>query len=106
MQKQLIYNFDKMETLDFQQQLNRIEAAALGQKSVLNFNEACLFCGLSKSHMYKLTSNRQVPHYKPANKLVYFERLELEKWLLQNRVVSIAESEAKAINFCKTGGLR
>jgi len=98
-----------METFDFlklNEQLNRIETAALGQKYVMNFNEACLFCGLSKSHMYKLTSNRQVPHYKPANKLVYFERVELEKWLLQNRVTTTSEIDQTAANYCKTGGLR
>lgn len=98
-----------METFDFlklNEQLNRIETAALGQKNVLNFNEACLFCGLSKSHMYKLTSNRQVPHYKPANKLVYFERVELEKWLLQNRVTTTSEIDQAAAKYCKTGGLR
>ena len=58
----------------------------LCQKNVLNFNEACLFSGLSKSHMYRLTSTRQVPHFKPFGKMVYFERVELEKWLLQNKI--------------------
>lgn len=92
-QKQQFYNFDKMETL--------------GTKNVLTFSEACLFSGLSKSHMYRLTSTRQVPHFKPFGKMVYFERAELEKWLLQNRVVTTAESETKAANYCKTGkGLR
>jgi excisionase family DNA binding protein len=92
-QKQQFYNFDKMETL--------------GTKNVLTFNEACMFSGLSKSHMYRLTSTRQVPHFKPFGKMVYFERAELEKWLLQNRVVTMAETETMAANYCKTGkGLR
>ena len=75
-------------------------------KNVLTFDEACLFCGLSKSYMYRLTSTRQIPHFKPRAKLLYFERAELENWLLQNRVTTIAESEMKAVNYCKTGGLR
>lgn len=76
-------------------------------KNVLTFSEACEFCGLSKSYMYRLTSTRQIPHFKPRQKLVYFERVELENWLLQNRVTTIAESEANAEKFCKTGkGLR
>lgn len=78
----------------------------IGTKNVLTFNEACLFSGLSKSHMYRLTSGRQVPHFKPFGKMVYFERVELEKWLLQNRVTTIAESETIAAKHCKTGGLK
>lgn len=94
-----------MEVLsDFQSQLNRIEAAALGQKGVLSFNEACLYSGMSKSHLYKLTSARVVPFYKPANKLIYFERVELEKWLLQNRVTTNAEIEQQAANYFKERG--
>jgi predicted DNA-binding transcriptional regulator AlpA len=75
-------------------------------KNVLTFSEACLFCGLSASYMYRLTSTRQIPHFKPRAKLLYFERVELENWLLQNRVTTIAESETKAVNYCKTGGLK
>lgn len=76
------------------------------EKNVLTFDEACFFCGLSKSYMYRLTSTRQIPHWKPRAKLLYFERAELEKWLLQNRVVTIDESEKMAVNYCKTGGLK
>lgn len=75
-------------------------------KNVLTFTEACEFTGLSKSYMYRLTSTRQIPHFKPRAKLVYFERKELEDWLLQNRVTPIQESETKAVNFCKNGGLK
>lgn len=76
-------------------------------KNVLTFNEACTFCGLSKSHMYRLTSTRKVPHFKPFGKMVYFERNELEKWLLQNRVNTVSETDAMAESYCNNGkGLR
>lgn len=74
--------------------------------NVLNFEQACEFTGLSKSYMYRLTSTRQIPHFKPRAKLIYFERSELTRWLLQNRVETVSESEEKAINHCKTGGLK
>lgn len=93
-----------MEIADFQKQLNRIEAAALSQKKVLNFDEACLFTGLSKSHLYRLTSSQRVPHFKPSGKLVYFDRVELEVWLLQNRVSTIAEIEQQATKYIKERG--
>jgi predicted DNA-binding transcriptional regulator AlpA len=95
-----------METLDFQKQLDRIEAAALGQKNVLNFSEACRFTGLSSSHLYKLTSTQQVPYFKPNQKLIYFDRVEIEKWLLQNRIPTTAEIEQQAANYIRKGGIK
>ena len=109
-------NFNKME-VDFlvyqkqqkeqQEQLNRIEAAALSQKNVFTFEEACKFTGLSRSKMYKHTSLNTVPFSKPFGKLVYFDRTELEKWMLQNPICTTNEIETQAQKYCmsnKKGG--
>lgn len=89
--------------LEQQSQLDRIEKAAtmaaLTTKKVLTFNEAVSFTGLGKSHLYKLTSTSKIPHYKPRQKLLYFDREELEKWLLQNRVTTTDEIEAQADRY-------
>lgn len=99
--------FYKMEAVDFlvyqkqqQEQLNRIEAAALSQKSVLTFEEACRFTGLSRSKMYKHTSANTVKFSKPFGKLVYFDRTELEKWMLQNPISTTNEIETQAQKYC------
>lgn len=69
------------------QQLNRIERnTLLAAKNVLTFNDVALLTGFSKSHLYKLTSTHQIPHYKPSGKNIYFDRKEVEDWLKQNRV--------------------
>jgi excisionase family DNA binding protein len=76
-------------------------------KDVLTFNEASEFTGLSKSYLYKLTSGQKVPHYKPFGKMVYFNRLELESWLQQNKVLTTDEINSKAQSYCmsnKKGG--
>ena len=77
-------------SLDFQKQLqdqlNRIESATLSHKNVFTFDEACRFTGLSRSKMYKHTSANKVPFSKPFGKLVYFDRSELEQWMLQNPI--------------------
>ncbi len=85
-----------MEITDFQKQLDRIEATALGQKNVLTFDEVVQFTGLKKSYLYKLTSTQQVPHFKPRAKLLYFDRVEIEKWLLQNPIRTTDEIQAQA----------
>ena len=69
----------------------------LAAKNVLDFNDAVLLTGLSKSHLYKLTCTRQIPHYKPNGKYVYFDRGEIEDWMRQNRVNTQTEAEQQAI---------
>ena len=70
---------------------NKLDEQNMLQKTVLNFNEACKFLDVSPSHLYKLTSARQVPHFCPQGKKLYFKREELSQWLLRNRQSTTAE---------------
>lgn len=88
------------DVFELREQLNRIETAILSQKEVLTLEEAVQFTGMSKSYMYKLTSTQKIPHYKPSGKMVYFNRDELQTWLLQNRVSTHDELESKAQAYC------
>ena len=54
-------------------------------KTVLTAREACEYMGITDSHLYKLTSTGRIPYYTPTGKLVYFDRCELDDWLLRNR---------------------
>lgn len=95
--------------MDLQERLSNVEQAVkmagLTSKEVLTLDEAVQFTGLTKSYLYKLTSSQRIPHYKPNGKMCYFNRTELEAWLLQNRVSTIDEIESKAQAFCmKKGG--
>ncbi len=84
-----------------------IKMAGLAQKEVLTFDEAAAYTGLSKSWLYKLTSTKQIPHYKPSGKLCYFDRVELDAWIKQNRVSTSDEIEMQAQAHClKRGGKR
>ena len=55
-------------------------------KEILTTAEASAYLGLSESYIYKLTSSKQIPHYKPNGKLVYFNRRELCDWAMKNQV--------------------
>ncbi|WP_336616723.1 helix-turn-helix domain-containing protein [Bacteroides acidifaciens] len=55
-------------------------------KEVLTTAEASAYLGLSESYIYKLTSTKQIPHYKPNGKLVYFNRKELCEWAMRNQI--------------------
>ena len=76
-----------------------IESQSINTKEVLNFNETCQYLELSQSHLYKLTSTGAIPHYKPNGKKIYFNRPELDAWLLRNRADSKQEIEQEAANY-------
>jgi excisionase family DNA binding protein len=72
---------------------NKLDEQNLLQKTVLNFNEACSYLDVSQSHLYKLTSTRQIPHFCPQGKKLYFNRTELDAWLQRNRQSTNEEIE-------------
>ncbi|GAB3493999.1 hypothetical protein GCM10027341_09630 [Spirosoma knui] len=84
------------------QKLARIEKLLAGQKETLTLEEAATYAGLSVSHFYKLTSTGRVPHYKPAGKVIYFDRAELDAYLKRNRVTTTDEIEQQAATYVAT----
>lgn len=68
-----------------QSQIDRLERMLSYSKETLNFKEACLYTGLSNSQLYKLLNGKEVPHYKPHGKLIFFNRKELDNWLCSNK---------------------
>lgn len=82
--------------------LDRIEQLAMiGSKTVLDLSEAAVFTGYSESHLYNLTSKRQIPHYKKNRKL-YFKKQELEEWMLEREVKTDKEIRSKASTYVST----
>ena len=76
--------------------LKSIESLLLTQKTVLNFDDVVSYTGLSKSYLYKLTSTGGIPCYKPQGKQIYFNKQEIDSWLLKNRNTTVEEIETKA----------
>lgn len=74
---------------DLLRRLAQLEENIYTTKNVLTFKEACLYMGISESLLYKLTAANEIPYYKPRGKLNYFEKAELDEWLMQNRVPTI-----------------
>jgi excisionase family DNA binding protein len=87
------------ETLTIEQRLIKIEGLLSNNKTVLTFDEACNYTGFAKSFMYKMTSTGKIPCYKPQGKMIFFERAQVEKWLLRNRVTQADEIEEKASTY-------
>lgn len=79
--------------------LRNIEAFLQSQKAVLNFEEVATYTGLSKSYLYKLTCSGGIPCYKPQGKRIYFNKQEIDQWLMQNRKATTKEIDNQAATF-------
>ncbi len=85
---------EKLSQLD-----RKLEEQNLLKKEVLNFNETCGYLDISASHLYKLTSQKKIPHFCPQGKKLYFNRKELDEWLQRNRQSTNVEIEMAAANY-------
>ena len=79
------------------QRLDRLDQASLAQKTVLNLEEFCTYTGISKSFAYKLTSSRAIPFSCPNGKTIFFERVQIDNWLLQNPVKTKKQLEKEVL---------
>lgn len=85
---------------ELRQELDQIKAySLLAAKTVLTLNDVALLTGLSKSHLYKMTCQKQIPYYRPNGKQIYFDRKEVEDWMRQNRVSTTEEAEQQAAAY-------
>ena len=76
----------------------------LGVKKVLTMDDCALLTGLSKSHLYKLCCQKKIPFWKSyGGKYTYFDKPEVEAWMLQYRVKTSSEVDAEAATYCVTG---
>ena len=90
-------NIDTLDMID--KRLQRIEKMLCVQKEVISLEELIAYTGYSEAHIYRLTSKNQIPHYKRANRL-FFNRKEIDSWLMQNRVKTVREIESEASTYC------
>ena len=91
--------FEKLECIE-----RMLIEQSLLKKEVLNFTEAAVYLEVSHSHLYKLTSSGAIPAYKPNGKKLYFNRKELDTWLLSNKQVSTGELEEQANEYLMKKG--
>jgi len=97
MENQVISVAEYLQRIDERQK--KIEILLLSQKTVLNFDEVAEYTGLSKSHLYKLTSTGGIPCYKPQGKHIFFNKKEIDQWLMQNKKLTNDEIESLSATY-------
>lgn len=78
----------------------------LSHKEILTISECARYAGVSKSFVYKLTMNREIPVYRPAGKLLFVRRLDWESWLMGNRSQTNTELGVEAQAFCMNRSIK
>jgi excisionase family DNA binding protein len=69
------------------------------KKEILSIAEAAAYLSISTSAIYKKTSNGEIPFYKPNGKQVYFKKIDLDKYVLQNKALSDMEIAQQVDDF-------
>lgn len=75
------------------QSVNAPEVGALG---VMTIEQVATALGLSKSHIYALTSKKEIPHYKPRGGRIFFDVQEVREWLTKGRIKTQEEIAEQA----------
>lgn len=84
---------------DIKRQLDRIEQyAGIASKEVLTLEETMIYTGCARTTIYRLTSAKEIPHYKLGQAL-RFKKSELDEWLTRNKVTTAKEIESKAVTY-------
>lgn len=84
------------------QRLDKLEKLTLlSAKNILCIDEVALLTGLSKARLYHLVNDNVIPYSKPQGKL-YFDKSEIEKWMMSSPVRTNRELSSESSTYCKT----
>ncbi|MDM1350956.1 helix-turn-helix domain-containing protein [Myroides marinus] len=83
-----------LERLDYLEQLiiNK-------NKSILTVEELVQYTGFKKSSIYHLVHYNKIPYSKPNGKYLFFDKAEIDTWLMSNKSLSEDQIKDKAIKF-------
>ena len=78
---------------ELQKRMEAVEDILDNAKEVLTVEEASHFMDIARSSLYKMTSDRSIPFYRPNGKMIYFEKADILTWIRQNRVTAIKKDD-------------
>jgi excisionase family DNA binding protein len=95
MEKQLLTPTPVPSNRDILRELRNIKGLVANQarnsKPIISVDECSELLGISVSYIYRLTSEKRIPHYKPHGKRIYFRREEVIDWALSHRITPDSE---------------
>ena len=80
---------------ELQKRMEAVEDSLDNAQEVLSVEEAARFMDIARSSLYKMTSDRSIPFYRPNGKMIYFEKADILEWIRKSRVMSVMYDEDK-----------
>lgn len=80
---------------------NSIQKLNLAEKTILSVEEAAVFLNMKPSFLYKITSAKRIKFFKPNGKLIYFQKSDLEAFMLRNESPAIYEEQSNENHWKK-----
>lgn len=97
---------EDLQMREIKSQLDRIETAAnIAAKNVLNLDEVAYLTGFKKATLYDMTHRNMIPHSKKGGRL-FFDKEDIERWLMHDRVSTHEELQSKASTYIATKNIR
>ena len=78
---------------ELQKRMEAVEDILDNAKEVLTVEEASRFMDIARSSLYKMTSDRSIPFYRPNGKMIYFEKVDILAWIRQNHVMATKKDD-------------
>ena len=85
--------------------INELRFDAPTIDNVFGVIEVASYLKMSKSAIYKLTMDRQLPHYK-LGKILYFRKEEIDAWINKGKVKTQQEISEEADSYLSRRGRR
>lgn len=83
-----------LEKLDYLEQL-----IISNNKEILSVEELEKYTGFKKSYIYHLVHYSKIPYSKPNGKYLFFQKSEIDEWLLKNKSLSDNQIQEKAREY-------
>lgn len=82
--------------------MTQIRDLLLHQAEIWTIDTFCTYTGFEKSYVYKMTSQKKLPHYKtPGGKTIMFKRSEVIEYMTSNRIKTRVELDQEAESILK-----
>ncbi|MDM1514791.1 helix-turn-helix domain-containing protein [Myroides odoratimimus] len=83
-----------LEKLDYLEQL-----IISNSKEILSVEDLEKYTGFKKSYIYHLVHYSKIPYSKPNGKYLFFQKSEIDEWLLKNKSLSDDQIQEKAREY-------
>ncbi|MEC4034307.1 helix-turn-helix transcriptional regulator [Myroides odoratimimus] len=83
-----------LEKLDYLEQL-----IISNSKVILSVEDLEKYTGFKKSYIYHLVHYSKIPYSKPNGKYLFFQKSEIDEWLLKNKSLSDDQIQEKAREY-------